>query len=537
MNSGMNSGKSMIIFFALLLTIVSPFVTANAATAEKPNIVFILADDLGYGDVKCFNPESKIPTPNLDRLAQEGMKFTDAHSSSAVCTPTRYSILTGRYNWRSRLQSGVLGGLSPRLIEQGRLTVAEMLKKSGYRTACIGKWHLGMDWAVHEGKTISPLSIEGPNQVRNVDYSKPIKNGPNSVGFDYYFGIAGSLDMVPYTFIENDHVVELPTKEVAYPMIIGKTNSWTRRGPGAPGFDAKNVLPELTRKSIDFIKKTAGKEPFFLYLAFASPHTPIIPEDRWLGKSGICPYCDFVMATDEAVGKVMKALEESGVADNTIVFFASDNGCSPAADIKTMLAHGHNPSYKFRGTKADIFEGGHRIPFIVRWNGKIKPESVYPHTVCLVDFMATVADIIGYKLPDNAAEDSVSLLPALYGKTTEPIREATVHHSINGSFAIRQGKWKLILCPDSGGWSDPRPGNKNNVNLPPIQLYDLENDIGETKNLYKEHPEVVEKLTKLLEDYVARGRSTPGAPQKNEVPVNIRKNNKSKIQGNNLSDD
>jgi arylsulfatase A-like enzyme len=537
MNSGMNSGKSMIIFFALLLTIVSPFVTADAATAEKPNIVFILADDLGYGDVKCFNPESKIPTPNLDRLAQEGMKFTDAHSSSAVCTPTRYSILTGRYNWRSRLQSGVLGGLSPRLIEQGRLTVAEMLKKSGYRTACIGKWHLGMDWAVHEGKTISPLSIEGPNQVRNVDYSKPIKNGPNSVGFDYYFGIAGSLDMVPYTFIENDHVVELPTKEVAYPMIIGKTNSWTRRGPGAPGFDAKNVLPELTRKSIDFIKKIAGKEPFFLYLAFASPHTPIIPEDRWLGKSGICPYCDFVMATDEAVGKVMKALEESGVADNTIVFFASDNGCSPAADIKTMLAHGHNPSYKFRGTKADIFEGGHRIPFIVRWNGKIKPESVYPPTVCLVDFMATVADIIGYKLPDNAAEDSVSLLPALYGKTTEPIREATVHHSINGSFAIRQGKWKLILCPDSGGWSDPRPGNKNNVNLPPIQLYDLENDIGETKNLYKEHPEVVEKLTKLLEDYVARGRSTPGAPQKNEVPVNIRKNNKSKKQGNNLSDD
>lgn len=501
--------------FLLVLTV---FLSRGAV--NKPNIVFILADDLGYGDVRCFNPDSKIPTPNLDQLARDGMMFTDAHSTSAVCTPTRYSILTGRYNWRSRLQAGVLGGLSPRLIENGRLTVAEMLQKSGYKTACIGKWHLGMDWVVLEGKEITTLGVEKPDQVWNVDFSKPIKNGPNSVGFDYFFGISASLDMVPYTFIENDRVVELPSTNVSYPMMLGNEKSRTREGPGAKGFDAEKVLPELTKKSVEFIKRSAGKGPFFLYLAFASPHTPILPESKWRGKSGINPYCDFVMATDAAVGEIVKALKEAGVLENTLIFFTSDNGCAPAADFKTMLAHGHNPSYKLRGTKADIFEGGHRVPLIVRWDGKVKSNQVYPHTVCLVDFMATVAEIIGYKLPDNAAEDSVSLLPAFLGKT-EPLREATIHHSINGTFAIRQGKWKLIFAPHSGGWSDPRPGNKIVKELPPIQLYDLENDIGETKNIWKEHPEIVGKLTKLMEDYVARGRSTPGVPQKNDGNINI----------------
>ncbi len=516
----------LIFLFFLFLQIVSQ----NAICSEKPNIIFILADDLGCGDVSCYNSESKIRTPNIDRLANEGIIFTDAHSSSAVCSPTRYSIMTGRYNWRSKLQSGVLGGLSPRLIEKDRLTVAKMLHQNGYYTACIGKWHLGMDWTLFKGKKVNELGIENPNQVWNVDYSKPIKNSPNSVGFDYYFGISASLDMVPYTFIENDRVVELPITNLNFPMMYGKDNQMTRLGPAAKGFNAEQVLPTLTKNAIEFIKEhksyaDRGK-PFFLYLAFASPHTPILPDKKWLGKSGINPYCDFVMATDDSVGQILNTIDELGISTNTIVFFASDNGCSPSADYKTLLSKGHNPSYKYRGTKADIFEGGHRIPLIVKWKGKIKPGERYDETVCLVDFMATCADLLKIKLPENSAEDSVSILPALFYNIKTPLREATVHHSINGSFAIRQGKWKLILCPDSGGWSEPRPANKKagkltTNNLPQVQLYNLENDIGETNNLYAKCPDIVKKLDALLERYVNQGRSTPGKPQKNEVAVNI----------------
>lgn len=517
------------IALALLIALYAG-VLLSGAMEQKPNIIFILADDLGYGDVGCFNPQSKIPTPNIDKLAKEGIRFTDAHSSSAVCTPTRYSIITGRYNWRSKLQQGVLGGLSPRLIEQGRLTVAELLRKNGYYTACIGKWHLGMDWKIQKGKDVNVFGVENPNQVWNVDYSKTIKNGPNSVGFDYYFGISASLDMVPYTFIENNKVVEIPTTNVCFPMVYGKENPTTRKGPGAVGFNPDDVLPTLTKKAIDFIQKRKpfaekGK-PFFLYLAFASPHTPIAPQKQWLGKSGINPYCDFVMQTDDAVGQILKALENSGLSSNTIIFFASDNGCAPLADFPALIARGHNPSYIFRGAKADIFEGGHRIPLIVRWDGKIKPGLQYNHTVCLVDFMATCAEIIGAKLPDNAAEDSVSLVPAFNGNLEKPVHEAVVHHSVNGSFAIRQGKWKLILCSGSGGWSQPRPNSAEAKKLPPIQLYDLENDIGETKNLCNEYPDVVKKLSMLLESYVANGRSTPGKPQKNNGEIDIWKYSK-----------
>lgn len=497
------------------------------AAAGKPNIIYILCDDLGYGDVACLNPEGKIKTPHMDQLAKEGMTFTDAHSGSAVCTPTRYGVITGRYAWRSRLKSSVLGGISPRLIEQGRETVASFLKKQGYATACIGKWHLGMDWVIKPGKDVSENSIEKADQVWNVEYDKPIKNGPNSVGFDYYFGISASLDMVPYTYIENDHVTVNPTEDKEFAMFYGVAGKHTRKGPTAPGFDAMNVLPDLTKKAVAYINQQAAlakkDTPFFLYLPLASPHTPILPTKEWQGKSGLNSYGDFVMQTDWAIGAVMKALENSGLTENTVIIFTSDNGCSPSANYPELLAKGHNPSHIFRGTKADIFEGGHHVPFIVRWPAKVKAGSFYDHTVCLTDFFATAADILGKKLPDAAGEDSVSLLPVLLGKTKKPVREATVHHSINGAFAIRQGEWKLELCPDSGGWSAPRPGRNDGSGLPPIQLYNLTSDIGEKNNVQADHPEIVAKLTKLLEKYVAEGRSTPGKPQTNNGDVEIHK--------------
>ena len=336
------------------------------AGASRPNIVYILADDLGYGDVHCLNPErGKIPTPNLDRLAGQGMRFTDAHSGSAVCTPTRYGILTGRYAWRSRLQSGVLGGISPPLIDQGRLTVPGLLKQQGYQTACIGKWHLGLTFASAGGKT--------------KDFTQPIQDGPTTRGFDYYFGISASLDMPPFAFIENDRFTETPSVE----------KKWVRPGAAAPGFEAVDVLPTLTRKAVEYLGGRAREEkPFFLYLALTAPHTPIVPTKDWQGKSGLNAYGDFVMQTDWSVGQVLQALEKNGLAEHTLVIFTSDNGCSPAANVQELESKGHYPSYVFRGYKADIWDGGHRIPFLARWPGKIQPGSVSDQLICLTDLMA-----------------------------------------------------------------------------------------------------------------------------------------------------
>jgi arylsulfatase A-like enzyme len=498
-----------------------------ASAAERPNLVYILCDDLGYGDVRCLNPDGKIATPNMDRLAAAGMVFSDVHSGSSVCSPTRYGILTGRYAWRSRLQRGVLGGLSPRLIEPGRVTVASLLREHGYHTACIGKWHLGMDWVKKPGKEVTELNIETAEQVWNVDYSQPIANGPNSVGFDYYFGISASLDMVPYTYIENDRVVALPTLDRSFAMMHGRSGGQTRKGPAAPGFEAADVLPQLTAKAVEYIgqRGPAAREgkPFFLYLPLASPHTPIAPTSEWQGKSGLNPYADFVMQTDDGIGQVLKALDEQGLAENTLVILTSDNGCSPQAKFDELLAKGHHPSHVFRGHKADLFEGGHRIPFVARWPAKVKPGTRSDQLLCLTDLLATCADLLGSSLADSAGEDSVSFLPALLGKADKPLREAVVHHSINGSFAIRQGNWKLALCPGSGGWSAPRPGRDDESKLPGVQLYNLQSDLGEQQNVHQRHPEVVGRLTGLLEKYVAQGRSTPGKPQKNAVEVHIHK--------------
>jgi arylsulfatase A len=508
----------------LLLLLLVTFVVCVAA-ADRPNVIYILCDDLGYGDVACLNPASKIATPNFDRVAREGMIFTDAHSGSAVCTPTRYGVLTGRYAWRTRLKSGVLGGLSPRLIEDNRMTVASLFKAHGYHTAAIGKWHLGMDWAKKGTGDVATLNVESREQVFNVDYSAPIKRGVNSVGFDYYFGISASLDMVPYTYIENDRVTALPTEDRDYPMFLGRPEGRVRKGPAAPGFETENVLPDLTAKAVSYIGQRAADakqgRPFFLYLPLNSPHTPVAPTKAWQGKSGVGPYGDFVMQTDASIGEVLKALDAQGLASNTLVIITSDNGCSPQAGFPDLAAKGHNPSHIFRGHKADIFEAGHRVPFLVRWPGRVAAGKSSAQTVCLTDFMRTAAEILEVKLADNVAEDSVSILPALLGRDRAPLREAIVHHSINGSFAIRQGKWKLAFCPGSGGWSSPRPGQQDTSKLPLIQLFDLEADVGETRNVQAENPEVVSRLTALMEKYARDGRSTAGATQPNNGDVDI----------------
>jgi arylsulfatase A-like enzyme len=478
---------------ALLFASPTPLLAADAA---MPNVVYILCDDLGYGDVHCLNPDRcKIATPQMDRMASQGMIFTDAHSSSSVCTPTRYGIMTGRYNWRTHLQKGVLNGFSEPLIAADRLTVPALLKQHGYTTACIGKWHLGMG-------------------IKKGNPSPVITDGPTTRGFDSYFGISASLDMPPFAFIENDRFTEPLTT----------TKRWQRTGPAAESFEAVDVLPTFTKKAVEFIGAQAKSgKPFFLYMPLNSPHTPIVPSKQWQGKSSLGSYGDFVMETDWAVGEVLDALDKAGVGGNTLVILTSDNGCSKAARIDQLQEKGHFPSANLRGSKADIFDGGHRIPFIARWPDRVKAGSRSEQTVCLTDLMATCAEITGAKLPDNAGEDSVSILPALLGTDNAPLRGAVVHHSINGSFAIRQGNWKLELCADSGGWSDPKPGSKEAKSLPPTQLYDLAADIGETRNVYAENPEVVARMTRALEAIIANGRSTPGPKQSNDAPIQIRK--------------
>ena len=482
--------------------------TKPAVVPSKPNIIYVLADDMGYGDLSCLNEDCAFPTPAFDRLAAEGMTFTDAHASSAVCTPSRYGILTGRYNWRSRLKSGVLGGYSEPLIEDGRDTVAALVKRAGYRTACIGKWHLGLEWSRTTGAPEAPEF----GVTEGIDYAGPIRKGPTEYGFDYFFGIAASLDMPPYVYIENDRVTALPDHETEDTGM----RMW-RKGPTAPDFRHEEVLPTLTQKTLEFIDD-AGENPFFLYFPLPAPHTPILPVGEFIGKSGTNTYGDFVLMCDDVVAQIMDRLEKNGIAGNTIIVYTSDNGCSPRADYEALAKFGHNPSYIFRGTKADIYEGGHRVPLLVRWPEAIRAGSISDETVCLTDLYATVADLLAQPYADDAAEDSVSNVPIwAEAERTGAVRDAVVHHSIDGSFSIRTGKWKLELCPGSGGWSDPKPGEEP-PDSPPAQLYDLDADIGERRNLFTERPDVVERLTALLVDYVRSGRSTPGVPQKNTGP-------------------
>jgi arylsulfatase A len=500
---------------------------------EKPNIIFILADDWGLGDVKCYGGERcKIDTPNMDALAYNGMRFLDAHSPSSVCTPTRYSVLTGRYNWRSRQKQGVLNGFSQALIEPGRETVASLLKANGYDTAMVGKWHLGMEFPTTDGNP-AKSTAKTPEELAskcNVDWNERIKNGPNSIGFDYYWGISASLNMPPFIWIENDRFVgECTTIK----------NFIRPPGPAQVDFEDYDVLPMLAKKTCEYIKRQAQTaRPFFVYMPLNSPHTPIAPSKAFQGKSNLGAYGDFVMETDWAVGQVVQAVEQAGIADNTLIIVTADNGCSPAAgrDDKTQPIQfkmdkelpfdpaTHYPSDIYRGHKADIYEGGHRVPFIARWDKRVKPGSTCADPICLVDLFATCADLLDLPIADTAAEDSVSILPDLLGTATQPVRKTVVHHSINGSFSIRQDHWKLVCCPGSGGWSAPTPYNKRmKDNRDPVtlvkngwvQLFDLSSDPAELNNLAGLHPETVQQLTATLQHMIDEGRSTPGAKQAN----------------------
>lgn len=468
--------------------------------SDRPSIIYMLADDMGYGDLSCFNASSKIHTRNLDALAKGGMTFHDAHASSALCTPSRYSILTGRYSWRSWLKRGVTRGYDGPLIEPGRTTVPSLLRSRGYATGCIGKWHLGWTWARSDG------------DPENVDFTRSIQNGPTSVGFEYFFGISASLDMPPYVYVENDRATAVPDRIIEE----SRGKAFWRQGPIAPDFAHQDVLPNLTRKALSWVEHSAAQGgPFFLYFPLPAPHTPILPLPEFQGKSDTNAYGDFCLQVDHVVGQVMETLDRLGLADDTIVVFASDNGFAPMAGLEELIAIGHSPSHVYRGHKADIYEGGHRIPLIVRWPARIRPGSRTGETVCLIDLLATCAEMLGEPLPDDAGEDSVSNLPLWEGRSSSgSIREATVHHSADGSFSIRKGKWKLEMCAGSGGWSYPRPGEECE-GLPPIQLYDLDADVGERQNVYDRYPEVVNKLKALLTRYVEDGRSTPGARQEN----------------------
>jgi arylsulfatase A len=482
----------------------------RAATAAKPNILFILADDLGVGDVSCFNPKSIWQTPNLDRLAREGRIFTDAHSSSGVCTPTRYTLLTGRYSWRSKLKQGVLQGYSPSLIEPGRMTLPGFLRAQGYATAMFGKWHLGLDW------------VRTGTKPEDVDFTKAVGGGPTAHGFDRFFGISASLDMPPYVWIQDDRVTAPPGGTVgdsAAPKL------W-RAGPIGADFRMEDVQPRLIEKTTAFLAERAAAndgKPFFVYLPLASPHTPTLPTKAFAGKTP-APYGDFVLQIDADIGTLLDALEKQGLARNTLVVFTSDNGYAPAGNIPRLQNFGHDSSAGWRGTKSDVFEGGHRIPFIVRWPGVTPANTRSDALVGQFDFFATCAELLGAKLPANAAEDSVSMLAVLRGDAKPPAARTTlVNHSSTGEFAIREGKWKLLLCPGSGGWSPPtrQPSSwtqakaDNFDGLPPFQLYDLAADPGERTNLAADHPDIVRRLGRQLRTIIEHGRSTPGAPQSN----------------------
>ncbi|MCX6858577.1 MAG: arylsulfatase [Verrucomicrobia bacterium] len=504
--------SSQYFLIALLLTPLAALHAADTAK-PKPNLLIIYADDLGYGDVQCYNPErGKIPTPHIDKLASQGMRFTDGHSSSGVCSPSRYTLLTGRYHWRTRLQSGIVPLWGAPLIAPDRVTVGTLAKQHGYRTACIGKWHLGWEWPIPADRETlfkakskgEATASEAQRAVWQEVFSQPIGGGPTTRGFDLYFG-TDVPNHPPFCFIENNRSVGIPS-EFLTARLVGN-NQASLPGPALADWTLEPILPALGDRAAAFITDSVKKpEPFLLYLPLTSPHTPLSVNEAWKGKSGLNLYADFVMETDAVIGRVLEALEKSGAADNTLVLFSADNGCAPYIGISDLEKMGHYPSGPLRGSKADAWEGGHRVPFIVRWPGQVKAGSVCGQLVQQSDLMATFAEVLGAQLPANVGEDSVSLVPLLKGGD-QPVRNNAVSASINGVPAVRSGTWKYIPAPGSGGWG------KGGDQSQPVQLYNLAEDLGETKNLAAAMPEKVTEMKALLEKLVTEGRSTPGAAQ------------------------
>lgn len=474
---------------AVMAVMAVAAVAAVAAAAERPNLVVMLADDMGFGELQCLNPtRGKIKTPQLDAIAASGLTFSDAHSGSSVCTPTRYGLMTGRYAWRTRLQSGVLTG-GESLIAAQRLTLGKMLRAQGYHTAVIGKWHLGM-------------FFDGKHEAGQVNVGSKVTHGPlDRGGFDEFHGFHHARQI--HTWIDNDTVTQ--------------------------DIEPIEMLPKLTEAAVQYINRRKGNDqPFFLYVPWSSPHSPVVPSDAWKGRSGLNEHADFVMQTDDSFGQVVQALRDNGLLDNTLIICSSDNGTSaPTSKMGELQAKGHFPSGDLRGSKADIWDGGHRVPFLVSWPGVVAPGSRCDKLVCLTDVTRTMADILAIELDDNAAEDSYSFLPALQGKTDHARRDV-IHHSISGYFAIRGDNWKLSLCPDSGGWTAPTPTaaaweKRRREGLPMVQLSDMTADLGEQTNLALQQPEKVKQLRALLNEHIAQGRSTPGTPQANDVKITVDK--------------
>lgn len=475
----------------LAATALAPVATLPAADTPGPNILFILADDMGYGDPRCFHAQSRCPTPNLDRLASQGKRFTDAHAAGSVCIPSRYGLLTGRYPFRC----DILAPEKAPCIEAGRMTIASLLRERGYATAMIGKWHLGFD---------------GGNKF---DASRPLRGGPFDRGFGYFFGQHASLDIPPYFFIENDRCVAAPTGHIEdnhSPDWSDIQGAFWRGGGIAPGFKLEDVLPTYTRKAADYIagRRSGTGTPFFLYLALTAPHTPWLPGEEFRGKGAGNLYADWVAQVDDSVGRVLAALDAAAMAGDTLVFFTSDNG--PVWYPDDVKKHGHAAAGNLRGMKGDAWEGGHRMPFIARWPGRIKAGTSSKETICFTDMLATFAALTGATLPDGAGEDSFSFLPELLGeKHDRPARnELVMGQTRKGRPAFRIGEWKLIPFLGSGGFSEPHsvapaPGQ------PAGQLYNLADDPGETNNLYAAHPEIVKRLAARMEELARRGRSRP----------------------------
>lgn len=476
----------------LIAPVLFSFLLAFSHGADNPNIVFVMCDDLGYGDIQCLNPENgKILTPHTDRLANEGMIFTDAHSGSSVCTPTRYGVLTGRYSWRTTHQRGVVQGFAPCLITEDRPTVASFLKSQGYHTGIVGKWHLNFKYTDPEsGEVLKRGKKKGGKKSKALaPVGSKIPDGPVHRGFDYFHGFHHAGDMKGV--IENDTVIKHE--------------------------DEINMLPRITRKAVEYIDARAKEKdkPFFLYVPYGSPHTPILPTKEWQGKSGISPYADFVMETDAGFGAILEALHRHELTENTLVIFTADNGCSKAANIPQLKEKGHLVSAHLRGSKADLWDGGHRVPFIARWPGKIKAGTTSDQTLCLTDLFATCSDILKTSIPETAAEDSVSFLPAFTEETIASTRKGVIHHSISGHFGYREGKWKLLLARGSGGWTTPK--EKDAKKAPAAQLYNMEIDPGETNNLYTSKPEIAKRLLAQLTKDIEAGRSTEGPDSANDT--------------------
>jgi arylsulfatase A-like enzyme len=492
---------------AMPLIALSMISCSNKKT-NKPNIVIIYADDMGYGDLNCQNPDSKIPTPNLNKLASEGMRFTDAHSSSGICSPSRFALLTGSYHWRRT--HGIVGAFGKPLFKDTDITLPQVLKTKGYSTACIGKWHLGWDWNI-KNQPSGERSYWGQTHKvylpEDIDWISPLKGGPLDRGFDYYFG-DGTINFPPYAWIENERFVEIPNDVFEFNQFEreAKEGDWdSRPGPKVKDWDPYKVLPTLTKKTIEWIGKQDSKKPFFLYFALPSPHMPIIPQDEFDGKSEAGAYGDYVYQTDWVAGEVLKALKENGFEENTIVIFSSDNGPESIA-WERALKYNHFSMGQFRGLKRDVWEGGHHIPFIVKWPGEIIAGSVSDEVICQTDIMATLAEITDIQLPENAAPDSYNFLPVLKGeKYTSPLREATIHNTDNQVWGIRKGDWLFINnYTGSGARKAPDAFMKlrgyTDYDTPGL-LFNMKEDEEQRDNLYEKYPEKNKEMEKLLQDY------------------------------------